>query len=347
MSNIFTPVAWYAASLFAKPLFTKKYKPFQYPDEKSKSAPSFRPSNYQHLEITVNDIDVIDKCSMSVTASHFDETVMVQPEYCITTEMAFACRKYPNIAFCSTWTTWHPFDEFRALDMQLRTIRSSPKLSKTEDTQMLLLQNMPDKKNRWWKSFTSGISTREIGINGHYLMSKVAPPPKHRTKQWLCQHTTKKFMNQRQNELHTYLHHIGKKTLHRLLFLDVRALPFMRHFVNFDVGFGAHLKVTLLKPALQNIENPKMEILESHLLDDAFRGIFLCSTDGCKCHCKSAIQSRQEMTTYLKSKHQLDVHSPPKILLNIQLQDRRICASFRSYTRRPTSSKNLLPWTLS
>ncbi|OQR92967.1 hypothetical protein ACHHYP_02994 [Achlya hypogyna] len=255
----------------------------------SSSARRLRPSNYQQIELTLHDVTIIHKCVMNVRAFRFDESIMVRPEYYITTDIVFACRQYPHMAFSSNWGTWRSFEEFRSLDCQLRTIKLP---AATPEPAAI-----PTRTWLWWLQTTSKPLPQE-----HHPMNDILPPKTHRTRRWVFQHRTKAFMAKRQTELQAYLQAISATSLRLLHFLDVRAPPFLRYFSNFDVGFGTNLKVTVWNPSLETVEKAKLDVLEANLLDDANRGIFLCSTYGCKCHFLSLEQSLAGMVVVLALK---------------------------------------------
>ncbi|RHY85174.1 hypothetical protein DYB37_000800 [Aphanomyces astaci] len=265
-----------------------------------------RPRSHQRIVIRLHDIRTIHKCTVHVHTCRFDASIMEQPEYAISTEMVFACRQYPHMAFQSSWTTWRSFDEFRVLDYQLRQIpmhkASTPK---TTPLDVVVESTAPATSLplfSWWrKSTPTSTGTKDV-VEQHPMVA-IAPLPLHRRKRWLFQHKTKSFMVQRQGELEAYLQAVCATSLRLLHFLDIHAPPYMRYFCNFDAGFGTQLHVTVWNPSLGAVETDKLDVLESHLLDDASRGILLCSTYGCKCHFQSLVDGHRNMQAYLTSKH--------------------------------------------
>ncbi|KAF0687723.1 Aste57867_20558 [Aphanomyces stellatus] len=275
----------------------------------------------EHVEINVHDIRVIHKVTLHVTDFRFDESIMVHPEYAITTELVFACRQYPHMAFVSTWITWRAFDEFRVLDHQLRQIptptvaptkprgpakKAPSKLNSDEDTGDDDDDEDTDTESpatstadlfSWWRRSVAAAT------DDQHPMSAVKPPRLHRRKRWLFQHKTKSFMALRQTELEVYVQGVCATSLRLLHFLDVRAPPYLRYFSNFDAGFGAQLAVTVWNPSLGVVEKDKLDMLESHLLDDASRGLTLCTTYGCGCHFLSLDTSLAAKEPCLAAKH--------------------------------------------
>ncbi|EQC39427.1 hypothetical protein SDRG_03630 [Saprolegnia diclina VS20] len=273
----------------------------------SSSARRFRPSNNNQIDVTLHDVTTIHKCVMHVRAFRYDESIMVHPEYYIATDIVFACRQYPHVAFASHWGTWRSFEEFRSLDCQLRTI----KVPSNADTATTTTASIPTRTWLWWLQTTS----KPLPSADH-PMNHILPPKTHRTRRWMFQHRTKAFMAKRQTELQAYLQDIVSTPLRLLHFLDVRAPPFLRYFSNFDVGFGSHLKVTVWNPSLATVEKGKLDVLEAHLLDDANRGILLCSTYGCQCHFRSLEQSLAGLVVVLAMKKLMA--QPPELADDVE-----------------------------
>ncbi|ETW07761.1 hypothetical protein H310_02202 [Aphanomyces invadans] len=261
------------------------------------------PNSHQRVTIRVNDIRTIHKCTVHVHAYRFDDSIMVHPEYAISTELVFTCRQFPHMAFLSTWTTWRTFDEFRVLDYQLRQIpvHKTATADANENADDEAMPPPPPLFSWWRKTTSTNPGVKEI-VEQHPMLA-IAPLRLHRRKRWLFQHKTKAFMAQRLGELEAYLQAVCGSSLRLLHFLDIHAPPYIRYFCNFDAGFGGKLQVTVWNPSLGVVEKDKLDLLQSYLLDDAARGIALCSAYGCKCHFQSIGDSHRGMQTYLAAKH--------------------------------------------
>lgn len=152
----------------------------------------------QHEQIAVQDVTSLLDVRVAVDGFQFDASIMEHPEFVLSTSVVFTCRQYGGRQLLAQWRIYRTFEEFQALDAQLR-------------------QAFPQEM-------------QQPGLKH--------PPRAHRRRSFFRLHRSTKFLTKRCAELNAYLVRLLKSSCMRLCrFLDPRAPLVLRCFCNFDAGF--------------------------------------------------------------------------------------------------------------